>query len=180
MNRVLLISSFSLLMMACSPASNDKQVESLPANNVQVNVDSEITPDQAKAFGENLYKKMENDESLIQDAFKTKNKDALNKLQEDFMVFTSTPFSEKETQQQLGQKYFPTDPIAEPYILCDRALNSLYIEITSMQSILREDTKYMRDSLQEKQEYYKKSKTECKTIIDMDYDSAVAEYEKYI
>ena len=54
------------------------------------------------------------------------------------------------------------------------------MELSSMHSILREDTQYMRESLKEKQEYYKKSKAECKTIIDMDYDSAVSEYEKYI
>ncbi len=183
MKKLLLVFSFTLFLIACSQPSADKTTEfktDQSANKIAVDVESEITPDTAKAFGENLYKKMEHDEPLIDSAFKAKNQTLLKQYENDFQVFVDTPLSEIESKKQIGQKYFPTDPIAEPYILCDRALNNLYLELSSMQSILKEDTQYMRDSLKEKHQYYEKTKAECKAIIDMDYDSAVAEYIKYI
>ncbi|WP_372404930.1 hypothetical protein ACDW34_08660 [Acinetobacter piscicola] len=183
MHKLLIVSSLSLFFIACSqppPDKSQKDEINQPNNKVEVNVESSITPEQAKAFGENLYKKIEHDEPLIDSAFKAKNQVLLKQYENDFQVFANTPYGEIESKKQLGQRYFPSDPIAEPYVLCDRALNSLYTELSSMQSVLREDTQYMRDSLKEKKEYYQKTKAECKTIIDMDYDSAVAEYEKYI
>lgn len=183
MYKLIIASSLILFFTACSQPSTDKIEEpniSQPVNKIAVDVESEITPDSAKAFGESLYKKMEHDELLIDSAFKAKNQVLLKQYENDFQVFADTPYGEIESKKQLGQRYFPSDPIAEPYILCDRALNSLYTELSSMQSILREDTQFMRDSLKEKKKYYQKTKAECKTIINMDYDSAVAEYEKYI
>lgn len=145
--------------------------------------ESAITENEARAFAQKLYKKMQEDELFINNAFELGEYQTLIKYSNDFQIFASTPYSEYEAKKEMAQTYFPDSPIATPYAICDRALNELNGWNTAMMNIGKsnvsaQDIAYYRQNLSYKEQLYKESKEACHKRINLTYQQAAEAFEE--
>lgn len=141
---------------------------------------TEMTPQQAHDFGKKLYKQIVEYELFIRDAFELGSLQDFEQFDLEFNAFVQKPYGASEAQLAFGQKYFPDNVVAEPYIICDKALNGLYFLGNGMRLIIKQDSASIRKSLRETEGYFLKAKEDCKSIVDMPYEKAVEVYEDYL
>ncbi|WAU72904.1 hypothetical protein [Acinetobacter sp. TR11] len=178
MKKLILVACISLSIMGCSKSeptqapTPSEQTQTIPAEQ------SIITEQEAQSFAKNIYKKIELDEPVIKKAYESKQFLILDQYSKTFIAFTEKPYGEKEAKKEYGQRYFPEDPITEPYAICDRALNELGSLANTMKMALKSDSNELTQALKEKEIYFEESKHICKTRINMSYQQAAEAYEK--
>lgn len=136
----------------------------------------DLTEIEAYEFAQELFKKIEDDEKFLKDAFELKEYNTLSKyVLTDWPEYTDRPHSYyPKAQVTYGSKYFPESDAVSPYTSCDTAFRDLYIYASAMQHLIREDTATFRKILRQEQKDYSKSKSRCKKRVDMTYEQALA------
>lgn len=141
-----------------------------------------VTPQEAVEFAKTLYQKIDDDEKIIRKAFEAGQYQVLIQYEQHFLKFTDQPYSEREAAMKFGQRYFPQDPVAEPYFICDRALSELNSLASAMfnstkTDIAYEDAAFYVRNLRNKNQLFKESKEMCRQRVNLSYEQAVEVYE---
>ena len=141
-----------------------------------------LTPEAAVSFARGLYQKMDDDEKIIRKAFEAGQYQVLTQYEQHFLKFTDQPYSEREAVKKFGQRYFPDDPVAEPYLICDRAFGELKGLAGAMFNSKKTDIDYeaaafYTENLRYKDQIYKESKEMCRQRVKLSYEQAVEAYQ---
>lgn len=137
-----------------------------------------ITQEKAHDFAKKLYTKIEHDEAFIRDAFELGEYTTLGKYSYDFQNYTSIPYGKSEAAKDFGQRYFPENIVASPYVICDRAFNELNTLAFVMKNLIEEDTAFNRKNLRDKESLFMYSKNACHKRVNLTYQQAAKAYEK--
>mgnify|MGYP001591057448 CR=1 FL=1 len=176
MKSIIIVACISLSIMGCSK-SEPTQASTEQSQTIQTE-QSTITEQEAHGFAKNIYEKIENEEPVIKKAYDSKQLSILDQYSKTFISFTEKPYGEKEAKKEFGQRYFPEDPIAEPYAICDRALNELGSLANTMKMALKSNSNELTQAIKEKEINFEESKQICKARINMSYLQAAEAYEK--
>lgn len=128
-----------------------------------------LTPIEAKAFAENLLKKINDDEKFINDAYALKEQNTLEKY---FYDNQSYKFPDPENYQN---SYWKDPEALAPYTKCSTALDDLQLYANALKNKLREDTATMRKIARQEKEDYEKSKAQCERRAKLTYEQALTE-----
>lgn len=140
----------------------------------------DLTRTEAYEFSQELFKKMEEDEKFLKDAFELKEYNTLSKyVLTDWLEYTDRPHRYyPKAQVTYGSKYFPESDAVSPYTSCDTAFRDLYLYASAMEKLLRDDTATNRQTYRTRKENYLKSKARCKARVDMTYEQALDAADK--
>lgn len=167
-------------MMDCLIVNGD--LKPIIGNFIEPPLPVRVTPHAAAEFARSLYQKIDDDEKIIRKAFKAGQYQVLTQYEQYFLTFTDQPYSEREAAKKFGQRYFPDDPVTEPYLICDRAFNELNSLAGAMVNstktdIAYEDAAFYARNLRHKDQLYKESKEICRQRVKLSYEQAVDAYE---
>lgn len=140
----------------------------------------DLTEKEAYEFAQDLFKKIEDDEKFVKDAFELKEENTLFKyVVTDWPEYVNKPHRFYPKAQVIhGYKYFPSGEAVSPYTPCDTALLDLNLYASAMQHLIREDTATLRKILRQEEEDYLKSKARCEARVKVSYEQALADHEK--
>lgn len=150
--------------------------ESQSTSNGDLTKSEDLTDVEAYNFAQELFKKIDDDEQFLKDAFELKEYNTLSKyVSSDWIEYTDQPHRYyPKAQVSYGSKYFPESDTVSPYTACDTAFRDLYLYANAMQDLIREDTATLRKILRQEENDYYKSKARCKKRVDMTYEQALA------
>lgn len=150
-----------------------------PVLNEYLTKGEDLTETEAYNFAQELFKKIEEDEKFLKDAFELKEYNTLSKyVSTDWLEYTDQPHRYyPKAQVNYGSKYFPEGDAVSPYTACDTAFRDLYLYASAMQNLVHDDTAILRKILRQEENDYLKSKARCKERVDMTYEQALTAEE---
>lgn len=155
----------------------DQKLQSQPDPSLNINNQpGELTENEAYNFAQDLYKKIEDDEKFLEDAFELKEYDTISKyVLTDWPEYANRPHRfYPKAPVSYGHKYFPESDTVAPYTACDTAFIDLSILAGSMMRLVQEDTATLRKIYRMEHEDFLKSKAQCKERVNMTYEQALA------
>lgn len=160
------------------PATINEDTSVTPANKTSLSED--LTESEATEFAKELFKKIEEDEKFLLDAFELKEEQTLFRyVATDWHTYANKPHKfYPKAQPKFGNVYFPEGDIMKPYFVCDTAYRDLNIYASAMEHVADQDTAINRKILRQEKDDFINSKELCAKRITLKYEQALADYEK--
>ena len=148
-----------------------------PTNEILSSED--LTETEATEFAKELFKKIEDDEKFLLDAFELREEQTIFRyVATDWHNYANKPHKfYPKAQQEFGNVYFPEGDIMKPYFVCDTAYRDLNIYAGAMEQVVDQDTAINRKILRQEKDDFVNSKTLCAKRIALKYEQALADYE---
>lgn len=127
-----------------------------------------MTPVEAKKFITELFKKINDDEKFVLDAYELKEQATLEKYFYDVQAYM------QPNSEDFSDSYWIDSEALAPYTKCDTALRDLQLYANALSNQLKDDTATMRKIVRQEEEDYKKSKSQCEERLNLTYEQALA------